>query len=138
MWYSHLILDNLAYLIKGLTEVMLNCLVSLFYPPLYEVIQRAISGNMNAEDPDLLSHNLPLTGDEASLGTVLGPTVKVSNASEVCTQNALPPSTRTKFKGYLLETKTLLIQATAGIKKIRATCDSMSGIHCPSTSFAPT
>lgn len=45
----------------------------------------AIFGNRNAEDPDLLSHNLPLTDDEASLGIVLGPTVKVSNASEVRT-----------------------------------------------------
>ena len=48
----------------------------------------AIFGNRNAEDPDLLSHNLSLTDDGASLGTVLGPTVKVSNTSEVCTQKS--------------------------------------------------
>jgi hypothetical protein len=48
-------------------------------------MQGAIFGNRNAEDPVLLSHNLSLTDDEASLGTVLGPTVKVSNASEVRT-----------------------------------------------------
>jgi hypothetical protein len=92
MRHSHLIPDNLAHLIKVLIEAMLNCLVSLFYSPFYEVMRGAIFGNRNAGDPDLLSHNLPLTDDEASLGTVLAPTVKVSNASEVCTQNALPPS----------------------------------------------
>jgi hypothetical protein len=46
----------------------------------------AIFGNRNAEDPDLLSHNLSLTDDEVSPGIALGPTVKVSNASEVCIQ----------------------------------------------------
>jgi len=51
-------------------------------------MRSAIFGNRNAEDPDLLSHNLSLTGDEVSLGIVLGPTVKVSNASEVCTQKS--------------------------------------------------
>ena len=76
---------NLAHLIQVLTEVMLNCLITLFCSPLYEVMQGAIFGNKNAEDPDLLSHNLALTDDEASPGIVLGPTVKVSNASEVCT-----------------------------------------------------
>ena len=45
----------------------------------------AVFGNRNAEDPTLLLHNLSLTDDEASPGIVLGPTVKVSNASEVCT-----------------------------------------------------
>ena len=64
---------------------MLSCFITLFYSPLYEVMRGAIFGNRNAEDPDLLSHNLPLTDDEASLGIVLGPTVKVSNASEVRT-----------------------------------------------------
>ena len=53
----------------------------------------AVFGNRNAEDRDLLSHNLSLTDNEASLGIVLGPTVKVSNAVEVCIQNALTPST---------------------------------------------
>lgn len=56
---------------------MLNCLVTLFYSPLYEVMRGAVFGNRNAEDRDLLSHNLSLTDNEASLGIVLGPTVKV-------------------------------------------------------------
>jgi len=79
-----LIPGNLAHLIQGLIEVMLNCLVTLFYSPLYEVMRGAIFGNRNAEDPVLLSHNLSLTDDEASPGIVLGPTVKISNVSEVC------------------------------------------------------
>jgi hypothetical protein len=82
-------------------------LVTLFYSPLYEVKRGAIFGNRNAEDPDLLSHNLSLIDDEASLGIDLGPTVKVSNVSEVCTQNVLPPSTWHNLKDIYWKMKLL-------------------------------